>query len=105
MHAVNTVGTSLTEVTDEKVSLFLQVIFSFLCIVAMGYRRLGLYLLNETTLMYEGVTAHVQVGEGFACKVSILITELVVTSCDDAAILEIQGVTNGKLGVAAVAVI
>ena len=53
--------------------------------------------------MYEGVIAHVLGGEGFACKVRNPITELVVTIHDDAAILSIQGLSNVKLGVAAVA--
>ena len=54
--------------------------------------------------MDEGVIAHVRGDEGFSYKVSKPITEIVVTSRDEAALLAIQGRKNEKLGVAAVVV-
>ena len=59
MHVVNTVRTSLTEVTDEKVSLLLQVFCSIWWIVGSGYRRMGLYILHGKKCMYEGVVVNV----------------------------------------------
>ena len=41
-----------------------------------------------------------QVVEVFACEVNETITELVVTSGDEDALLEIKGSTYGKIGVA-----
>ena len=38
-------------------------------------------------------------------KVSKTITELVITSCDDASLLTIQGITDTNFGFAAIAVI
>ena len=52
--------------------------------------------------MDEGVVTHVLEGEVFAFEVSKPITELVVKSNDDAALLTIQGVKYGKFGVAAI---
>ena len=41
--------------------------------------------------MDEGVVVDVRGGKGFACKVGKPIMELVVTSRDEAILLEIQG--------------
>ena len=54
--------------------------------------------------MDEGVVEHMRGGEGFACKVSYPITELVVMSHDEAALLTIQVVTYRKFSVAAITV-
>ena len=54
--------------------------------------------------MDEGVVTHVQRGEGFACIFSNSITELVVTSHDEAAIIKIQGIIDRKFGVIAIEV-
>ena len=54
--------------------------------------------------MDERVVTQVKGDEIFPCMVSNPITDLIVTSCDEASVLEIQVVTNGKLGVAAVVV-
>ena len=65
---------------------------------------MGLYLSYGKTMMVEGVVAHVQRGEGFSCEVRYPITELVVTSRDEAARIAIQGMTNVKRFIAAVTV-
>ena len=54
--------------------------------------------------MYEGVVANMRGGEGFSCEVSDPITDLVVTSCDEAALLIVQGMTYRKFGVSAIKV-
>ena len=46
-------------------------------------------LLHCATCMNEGVDVHVQGGKRFACKVGKRITELVMMSHDEAALLEI----------------
>ena len=55
--------------------------------------------MHDVNLMDGGVVAHVRGGEGFACKASNPIAELVVMSHDKDALLKIQGVTYGKFGV------
>ena len=103
-HVMNNVHSYLKEFTDDKVSLMLQFFCILWWIVGRVSRRMGIYLLYIMTLMYEGVVAHVQGYEGFSCKVSNTITELVVTSCDEATLFTIQGVIYEKFGVAAITV-
>ena len=43
-------------------------------------------------------------GEGFACQLCYPVTELVVTRRDKAALFAVKGVTDGALGLAAIAV-
>ena len=45
-----------------------------------------------------------RVGEGFASQVCNPFPELIVTCCDEASPLSIEGVTNGEFGVVAVTV-
>ena len=77
-------------VTDDKVSLMLQVIDSRICIVGRVSCGLGFSLPHGMKFMDKGVVAHVRGGEGFSCEVSNRITELFVMSCDEAALLAIQ---------------
>ena len=60
---------------------------------------MGLYLPHGSTCMDEGVIAHVRGVEGFACKARNLIMDLVVTSCDEADFITIQGTTDRKFGI------
>ena len=53
-------------------------------------------------LMDEGVVAHMQGGESFACQVSDPITEIIVAIRDEDALLTIQGVTHENFGVASI---
>ena len=103
-HVVNNIRPSLSDVTDEKVYLLLRVFCSLWWIVGKVYHRMGLSLSHVMNLVDEGVSAHVWWGEGFACKASDPITELVMASRDEAALLKIQGVTYGKFGVTTITV-
>ena len=42
--------------------------------------------------------------EGFACQVCYPVTELIVTRRDEAALFPVKGVTDGELGLSAIAV-
>ena len=54
--------------------------------------------------MDEGVVPHLQGGKGFICKVVNPITELVMTSREEAALLSIQCVKYLECSIASVAV-
>ena len=53
---------------------------------------------------HDGVIVHMRGGGVFSCQTSDPITELVVTSHDDATLLTIQGKEGRKFGVEAIAV-
>ena len=67
-------------------------------------RRLGLSLPHNMTWMDERLVVHIRGGEGFACEVSNPITELVVTSCDEAALVTTKGMKDRKFSVTEIAV-
>ena len=60
--------------------------------------------MHFMTWMDEGVVAHVQGGEGFACKVGDPIPYLVMESRDEAALLIVQCMLYQECGIVAVAV-
>ena len=86
-HIVNTVSPSLWKVTDGKVSLLLRLFYSLWWIFGRVSHRMFLFLSNGITLMDDGVVAHVRGDEGFSWKVSDPITDLGVTSRDEAALI------------------
>ena len=59
---------------------------------------------HGATLVYEGVVAYVRGGESPARQIRDPVTELIMTRHDEATPLAVEGVANGKFGVAAVAV-
>ena len=63
-----------------------------------------LTLLHGLTWMDNGAIAHTRGGKYFAYEVGNPITELVMTSRDEANLLTIQGVIDGKSCIASVAV-
>ena len=54
--------------------------------------------------MDEWVVAHIIGREGFSCEVRNSITELVVTSCDEAVLVSIQGMKDIQFCVVATSV-
>ena len=52
--------------------------------------RLVLALPHGANCMDEGVFTHVLGGKGFSCEVGYPITEIVMTSCDEAALFAVQ---------------
>ena len=48
------------------------------------------------TCIYLGVVTNVCGGEGLSRKVGDPVTEIVVTCCDDAPLLEVEGVADVK---------
>ena len=105
-HVVNTVCPVGPEVLDQKVSL----LFRGLCLsvpwcgAVTGSVGLGFRPLHGATPVYEGVVAYVRGGECPARQICNPITELIVTRRDEATPLAVEGVANGKPGVAAAVV-
>ena len=58
---------------------------------------MGLSLMHGATGVDEGVVAHVQWGDGLACEVSDLITDLVMKICDEATLFTVQGIKGNKI--------
>ena len=103
---MNTVCPIGPEVLDQKVSLLFRGLWwSVPWFGAVnGSGRLGFRPLHGATLVYEGVIAYVRGGEGPAHQIRDPVTELIMTRRDKATPLAVEGVANGKLCVAAVAV-
>ena len=107
-HVVNTVGTVLPDVTDQEVSCMFHVLWQWRAVQigrTYGPSRLRLRPLHGATCEDEGVVTHVRWGEGFVKQVCDPVPDLVMTLCDEANPLSIEGVKNGEFGVAAVTVI
>ena len=105
-HVVNTVGPVGPEVPDQKVSLLFRVLWwgGLLCSAVTGSGGLSFRPRHGATLVNEGVVAYMRGGEGPACQIRDPVTELIMTRRDEATPLAVEGVKNGKFGVAAVAV-
>ena len=104
-HVVKTASPILPEVTDQEVILLFRGLYRR-CVVrdgcAFGPGRLCLWPLHYTTCKYEGFFAHVRGCESFAGHIRNPVTELVMTHCDEATPLTVEGVANRKVGIAAV---
>ena len=105
-HVVNTVGPVGPEVPDQKVSFLFRVLWwgGPRCGAVTGSGGLDFRPRHGTTLVNEGVVAYVRGGESPARQIRDPVTELIVTRRDEATPLAVEGVKNGKFGVAAVAV-
>ena len=107
MHFVNTVSTILPDVPDQEVTLMLRGLWWRRVVLdgsACGPGQICLRLLHGATCKYEGVVAHVRGGEYFAGQVHDPVTDLVMTRRDEAVPFTIEGMANGKFGVASVTV-
>ena len=105
-HVVNTVGPVVPEVPDQKVSLLFRGLWwrGPRCGAVTGSGGLGCCPCYGATLVNEGVVAYVRGGESPARQIRDPVTELIVTHRDKATPRAVEGVENGKLGVAAVTV-
>ena len=107
-HVVNTIGTILPEVMDQEVSFIFRGLWRRRAVLigrTYGPGWLSLWPLQGATYEDEGVVAHVRGGEGFAVQVCDPVPEIIMTRRDEAAPIEIEGMTNSGFGVAAVKVI
>ena len=93
-HVVNTICTSLTEAADQKTSLLIGRLLGYRLIVGKVPCWLVLALLHGATWMNEEVVVHVLGGKDFAGKVDDPITEIVMTSHYEAALIATQGMTD-----------
>ena len=105
-HVVNTVCPVGPEVPDQKVSLLFRGLWWSVpwCGAVTGSGGLGFRPAHGATLVYEGVVAYVRGGESPARQIRDPVTELIVTRHDEATPPAVEGVADGKPGVAAVAV-
>ena len=105
-HVVNTVGSVGLEVPDQKVSLIFRVLWWGVprCGAVTGSGGLSFCPRHSATLVNEGVVEYVRGGEGPARQIRDPVTELIMMRRDEATPLSVEGKTNGKFGVAAVAV-
>ena len=105
-HVVNTVGPIGPEVPDQKISLLFRILGwgGPQCGTVTESGGLRFRPRHGTTLVNEGVVAYVRGGEGPARQIRDPVTELIMTRRDKATPLAVEGVANGKLCVAAVAV-
>ena len=105
-HVVNTVCPVGLEIPDQKVSLLLRgllwIVPQFGVVTGSG--GLGFRPLHGATLVYEGVVAYMRGDGGPDRQIRDPVTELIVTRCDKAAPLAVEGVAYGQSGIAAVAV-
>ena len=94
MYVVNTVCPIAPEVPDQKVSLlFCGLWWSVPRFgVVTGSGGLGFRPLHSATLVYEGVVAYVRGGKFPARQIRDPVTELIVTRCEEAAPLAVEGV-------------
>ena len=89
-HVVNTFHPLRTKVSDEYIPLqisFVLWMLSFELVLPSTY---------STTFVDFGVVTHIHWGEGLALKVGNPITYLVVTRCDEAPLLAVEGVAYAK---------
>ena len=96
-HVVNSFFPMRLEVSDEYITLQLSYIL---------WREpfeIALSSPHVATCLYSGVVTHVRGGEGLVSKVGNLITELVVTSCDEASLLAVEGMADVKCRTAFIA--
>ena len=105
-HVVNTVCPVGPEVPDQKVSLLFRGLWwrDPRCGAITGSGGLGFLPRHGETLVNEGVVVYVRGVESPARQIHDPITELIVMRCDEATLLAVEGVENGKPGVAAVVV-
>ena len=90
MHAVNTLPPLSPGVYDEEIPL------QILLVLLRGPFEFSLPSTHGATCVYVGVITHMHEGEGLACNVGDPITDIVVTRRDEASLLAVEGMVDGK---------